>query len=186
MAQSQAVASSEAPRPLIAGRLGPLRGDIRDPRFQSFLLLWVGFTVAPILFGVDKFFNWMTYWPNYLWIGFPHFFWNVSPQNFMYFVGAVEIAAGVLVFLVPRVAPLVVTGWLGGIITNLVIISWTHGGHTTGVYWDIALRDFGLMLAALALFRLAATYAPNPLRRGKARASVGQGDAGPVSAPHAA
>jgi hypothetical protein len=52
--------------------LGPFRGDIGDPRYQGFLLLWIGFTVAPILFGVDKFFNWMTYWPKYLWVGWPH------------------------------------------------------------------------------------------------------------------
>ena len=82
----------------------------------------------------------------------------------MYAVGVVEIIAGVLVFLLPRFAPYVVAGWLGGIILNLVIISAAPGGHV--VFWDIALRDFGLLLAALALARLAATYAPNPFRRG--------------------
>src|SRR5437762_1253953 len=129
MAQVQAVARSPEQRPLIAGRLGPLRGDIRDPRFQAFLVLWAAFVVAPILFGIDKFFNWMTYWPTYLWAGFPHFFGHVSSLHFMYAVGVVEMAAGVLVFLLPRFAPYVVAAWLGGIITNLVIISAAGGGH---------------------------------------------------------
>lgn len=182
MAQSQTIPRSEAPRPLIAGRFGPLRGDPRDPRFQAYLLLWAAFTVAPLLFGVDKFFNWMTYWPKYLWVGFPHFFGHVSPLHFMYAVGVIEMAAGLLVFLLPRFAPYVVAAWLGGIVTNTVIISAVRGGHTN-VYWDIALRDFGLLLAALALARLGAVYAPNPLRRrqvrkGRARVTVGAGRVG--------
>jgi hypothetical protein len=160
----QAIARTERPQPVIAGRLGPRRGDLRSPSYQAFLLLWVGFTVAPILFGLDKFFNWMTYWPQYLWAGFPHLFGHVSSLHFMYAVGVVEMAAGVLVFLLPRFAPYVVAAWLGGIITNLVIISAARGGHGP-VFWDIALRDFGLLLAALALARLAAVHAPNPFRR---------------------
>jgi hypothetical protein len=160
------VATSQ--RPLIAGRLGPVRGSAHDPLYQAFLLLWAGFTVAPILFGADKFFNWMTYWPQYLWAGFPHLFGHVSSQQFMYGVGVVEIAAGVLVFALPRFAPYVVAGWLGGIITNLVIISAAPGRHGH-VFWDIALRDFGLLLAALALARLAAVFTVNPFRSGHAR-----------------
>jgi len=163
----QTIARIDGQRPIIAGRLGPLRGDVRNPVFQAFLLLWAGFTVAPILFGIDKFFNWMTFWPQYLWAGFPHLI-HVSPQDFMYAVGVVEIVAGVLVFLMPRFAPYVVAGWLAGIVTNLVIISAAAGGHGN-VFWDIALRDFGLLLAALALARLAAVYAPNPFRRAKAQ-----------------
>jgi hypothetical protein len=143
---------------------GRLRGSLHDPAYQAYLLLWAAFVVAPILFGVDKFFNWMTFWPKYLWIGFPHFFGHVSAQHFMYGVGVVEIAAGVMVLLLPRFAPYVVASWLGGIITDLVIYSAAEGGHTK-VYWDIALRDFGLLLAALALARLAAVYAPNAFRR---------------------
>jgi hypothetical protein len=171
----QTIVRTQQRRPIIAGRLGPLRGDIRNPAYQAFLLLWAAFTVAPILFGADKFFNWMTYWPKYLWVGFPHLFGHVPPQQFMYAVGVVEVAAGVLVFVLPRFAPYVVAGWLGGIIANLVIISAARGGHT-GVFWDIALRDFGLLLAALALARLAAVYAPNPFRRGRAYSdAVGEG-----------
>lgn len=142
----------------------PLRGDPRDPTYQAYVVLRFGFVFAPIVFGVDKFFNWMTYWPKYLWVGFPNFFGHVSPQHFMYAAGVVELTAGILVLLVPRFAPYVIAGWLGGIITNLVIYSAAVGGHT-GVYWDIALRDFGLLLAAVALARLAAVYAPNPFRR---------------------
>ena len=159
----QTITRPEREHPIIAGRLGPFPGDVRDPAFQAFILLWAAFTVAPILFGLDKFFNWMTFWPNYLWVGFPHLL-GISPQHFMYGVGVIEMAAGLLVFLMPRFAPYVVAGWLAGIITNLVIISAARGGHTN-VFWDIALRDFGLLIAALALARLAAIYAPNPFRR---------------------
>ena len=140
-----------------------LRGSFRDPTYQAFLILRTAFVAAPIIFGVDKFFNWMTQWPKYLWVGFPHFF-GVSSQHFMYGIGVIEIVAGLAVLFLPRFAPYVVAAWLGGIITNLVIYSAAEGGHTD-VYWDIALRDFGLLLAALALARLAAVYAPNPFRR---------------------
>lgn len=164
----RAVTPAEGRRPIIAGRLGPLSGNARDPLYQAFLLLWAGFTAAPILFGVDKFFNWMTFWPKYLWAGFPHLFGHVSSQDFMYAVGVVEIAAGLMVFLLPRFAPYVVAGWLGGIITNLVIISAAGHGQASA-FWDIALRDLGLLLAALALARLAAVHAPMPFRNSRNR-----------------
>jgi uncharacterized membrane protein YphA (DoxX/SURF4 family) len=135
------------------------RERLRDPAFQAYLVLRIGFVAAPFLFGLDKFFNWMTYWPKYLWIGFPNLI-SVSPQHFMYGVGVVEMLAGVLVLLLPRLAPWVVAGWLGGIVTDLVVKSIAVGGHTA-VYWDIALRDFGLMLAAIALARLSAAFAPS-------------------------
>jgi uncharacterized membrane protein YphA (DoxX/SURF4 family) len=131
---------------------------LRDPAFQAYLVLRTAFVAAPILFGIDKFFNWMTYWPKYLWIGIPNFL-SVSPQHFMYAVGVVEIAAGVLVLVWPRVGSWVVAAWLAGIVTNLIIQSIAIGGHTQ-VFWDVALRDFGLMIAALALARLAAVFAP--------------------------
>lgn len=131
---------------------------LRNPAYQAYLVLRTAFVVAPILFGIDKFFNWMTYWPKYLWIGIPNFI-SVSPQHFMYAVGVVEIAAGLLVLVWPRVGSWVVAVWLAGIVTNLVITSIAIGGHTQ-VFWDIALRDFGLMIAAVALARLAAVFAP--------------------------
>jgi len=143
---------------LSATETAPARPALRDPAYQAYLVLRTAFVAAPILFGIDKFFNWMTYWPKYLWIGIPNFI-SVSPQHFMYGVGVVEIAAGLLVLAWPRVGAWVVAAWLAGIVTNLVIVSIAIGGHTH-VFWDIALRDFGLMLAALALARLAAVFAP--------------------------
>jgi hypothetical protein len=140
---------------------------LRDPAFQAYLVLRTAFVAAPILFGIDKFFNWMTYWPKYLWIGIPNFI-SVSPQHFMYAVGVVEIAAGVLVLVWPRVGSWVVAAWLAGIVTNLIIQSIAIGGHTQ-VFWDVALRDFGLMIAALALARLAVLFAPALPLGGKSR-----------------
>jgi uncharacterized membrane protein YphA (DoxX/SURF4 family) len=127
--------------------------DWRDARYQAFALVRLAFTVAPIAFGLDKFFNVMVDWPIYLapWID------DIAPgsaQELMYVVGAIEIVAGVLVALKPRYGAYVVAGWLAGIVLNLL----THPG-----FYDIALRDFGLMLGALTLARLAAVYDP-PLR----------------------
>ena len=130
--------------------------SLREPAYQAYLVLRTAFVVAPILFGIDKFFNWMTYWPKYLWVGIPSVI-SVSPQNFMYAVGVVEIAAGLLVLIWPRIGSWVVAAWLAGIVTNLVIKSIAVGGHTQ-VFWDIALRDFGLMIAAIALARLADVF----------------------------
>lgn len=145
-----------------AGRAGALNGrdlsaagaDWRDARYQAYALMRLAFTVAPIAFGLDKFFNVMVDWPIYLapWIN------DIAPgsaQDFMYFVGATEIVAGVLVAIKPRYGAYVVAGWLAGIVLNLL----THSG-----YYDIALRDFGLMLGAITLARLASVYDP-PLRR---------------------
>ncbi|HET7406664.1 MAG TPA: hypothetical protein VFJ21_05940 [Mycobacteriales bacterium] len=133
---------------------------LRDPSYQAYLILRLAFVVAPILFGLDKYFNWMTFWPKYLWTGFSDFL-SVTPQQFMWGVGGVEILAGLLVLAVPRYAPYVVTAWLGGIVTNLIVVGATAGAHGQ-VFWDIGLRDFGLMLAALALARLASTYTSRP------------------------
>ena len=113
----------------------------------------MGFFAAPIIAGADKlFFERLVDWTQYLWPGFPHLL-NVTPERFMYGVGAVEIAAGVLVLLAPRIGSLLVAGWLAAITTNLVIL-----GVTTGKYGDIALRDFGLMLGAITLFLLATAH----------------------------
>jgi uncharacterized membrane protein YphA (DoxX/SURF4 family) len=146
------------------GRAAPVNGsadsleaaDWRDARYQAFTLLRIAFTVAPIAFGLDKFFNVLVDWPNYLapWIN------DIAPgsgQQFMYVVGAVEILAGISVALKPRYGAYVVAGWLAGIIVSLL----TYSG-----FYDIALRDFGLMLAALTLARLASIYDP-PLRLGR-------------------
>jgi len=144
------MATTQDVRPVPAAERG-LQRRLHDPSYQAFWLLRSGFFVAPVLFGIDKYFNWMTYWPKYLWSGFPHLL-SVSPQDFMYGVGAVEILAGLLVLAIPRYAAYVVAAWLAGIITNLIIISAAPG---RAVYWDIALRDLGLLIGALALGRLA-------------------------------
>ncbi len=113
------------------------------------MLLRIGFTVAPILFGLDKFAEVMIGdWPRYLAPEFNDLIPGTG-QDAMYVVGAVEIAAGVIVALSPRVGGLLVAGWLGGIIVSLLLV---------GGYADIALRDFGLLLGALALARLASAY----------------------------
>jgi hypothetical protein len=129
----------------------PQPDPIRAAAFQAFWLLRIGFTVAPILFGVDKFFNWTVHWPDYLagWIN------NIMPgsaQDFMYFVGAVEIAAGLIVAVAPVIGAPLVAAWLAGIVINLLT-------NNPPQYYDIALRDFGLMLAALTLTRLAWAFA---------------------------
>jgi uncharacterized membrane protein YphA (DoxX/SURF4 family) len=126
------------------------KGQRMNPAYQAYLLLRVGFTAAPILFGIDKFFNWMVDWTNYLapWVN------DIVPgsgQDFMYFVGAVEIAAGILVALAPRIGAYVVAAWLAGIVLNLLTAD-------PPTYYDIALRDFGLLLAALTLGRLAHAF----------------------------
>ena len=125
-----------------------------DPAFQAFTLLRIGFTVAPIVFGLDKFTNVLVNWEQYLapWVN------RLMPgtaHQFMDVVGVVEIVAGLAVAVKPRYGAYVVAAWLAGIIVNLL----TYSG-----YYDIALRDFGLMLAALTLGRLASIYDP-PLRR---------------------
>ncbi|MFF5791948.1 hypothetical protein ACFY5D_07870 [Paeniglutamicibacter sp. NPDC012692] len=112
---------------------------------QAFMLLRTIFTVAPIVFGLDKFTNLLTDWTHYL-APIATDIIPVSPQVFMYGVGIVEIAAGILVALRPKIGSLVVALWLLGIIVNLLMIP---------NYFDVALRDFGLLVGALALNRLA-------------------------------
>jgi hypothetical protein len=136
-------------------------GRWQDARFQAYALLRTGFAVAPILFGLDKFFEVLVEWPIYLapWVN------DIAPgsaQDFMYVVGGIEILAGLVVAVKPRYGAYLVAAWLGGIIVNLL----THSG-----YYDIALRDFGLLIGALALGRLAAVYDP-PLRRSAAGTSA--------------
>ena len=120
-----------------------------DPAAQAFMLLRVAFTVAPILFGLDKFAEVMiSDWPKYLAPEFNDIIPG-SAQDAMYIVGAVEIAAGLVVAFSPRFGGLLVAAWLGGIIVSLLLV---------GGYADIALRDFGLLLGALTLSRLATAY----------------------------
>jgi uncharacterized membrane protein YphA (DoxX/SURF4 family) len=126
-----------------------------DPALQSFWLLRIGFSLAPIVFGADKFANVLVNWEKYLapWIN------NISPfsaTGTMHVVGVIEVVAGIAVALKPRYGAYVVAAWLAGIVINLL----TYSG-----YYDIALRDFGLMLGALTLARLASRYDPPGLGR---------------------
>jgi hypothetical protein len=122
----------------------PVRTDVGADR--AFLLLRTVFTIAPIAFGLDKFAEVLTdNWEGYLapWIN------DIVPgsaHDAMLIVGVIEIVAGLVVAIVPRFGGLLVAGWLAGIIVSLVSL---------GEYYDIALRDFGLLVAALALALLA-------------------------------
>lgn len=119
-----------------------------DPAYGAFWILRIGFVALPLWMGIDKFFNGLTTWPDYL---AP---WLVdilpfSADSAMYVVGVIEIVAGIAIAIKPRYASYVVALWLAGIIINLL----TFSG-----FYDVALRDFGLFVAALALARLAAKY----------------------------
>jgi uncharacterized membrane protein YphA (DoxX/SURF4 family) len=131
---------------------GAAAADVGAAAHQAFWLLRIGFTVAPILFGLDKFFNWTVDWPDYL-AGWVNDVIPGSGQDWMYVVGGIEIAAGLLVLVAPRIGAFVVAAWLGGIVVNLLT-------KNPPEYYDIALRDFGLMLGALTLGRLALAVVP--------------------------
>jgi uncharacterized membrane protein HdeD (DUF308 family) len=120
-----------------------------EPGHQAFLLLRTVFTVAPVLFGLDKFANLLVDWTVYL-APVATSVVPVSAQTFMYGVGVVEIIAGILVAVRPRFGSLLVAAWLLGIIINLLIL---------GSFYDVALRDFGLLVGALALNRMATAEA---------------------------
>jgi uncharacterized membrane protein YphA (DoxX/SURF4 family) len=128
----------------------PARESVRsDPAAQAYLIMRIAFTVAPILFGLDKFANVLTDdWTRYLSSEFNSLLPG-SAATGMHLVGIVEIVAGLLVAIRPREGALIVAAWLAGIILNLLLI---------GGYGDIALRDFGLLLGALSLSRLAQAY----------------------------
>ncbi|MEO6602298.1 MAG: hypothetical protein ABIQ16_20625 [Polyangiaceae bacterium] len=138
MYQAVHVAASESVTP----------SALADPRYQAFELVHWGFVAAPVLAGVDKFLGLLANWDVYL----APTFARLSPLGIngtMQVLGVVEVAAGVLVAIKPRVGAYVVAAWLVGIILNLLLI---------GRFYDVALRDFGLCLAALALGRLSEAY----------------------------
>ena len=126
------------------------QSQLANPAYQGYLLLRIGFAVAPLLFGLDKFFNVLVDWDRYL----APFVNDLVPGNAhqaMLAVGVIEIVAGLAVALRPRFGGYLVAAWLAGIIVNLLAIP---------DYYDIALRDFGLLLGALTLARLATAYEP--------------------------
>jgi hypothetical protein len=128
----------------------------RRPAYRAYQILYIGFIVAPSLAGLDKFTNLLAKWDQYLAPSIERQL-PVSGHTFMLFVGVVEMAAAVLVATRPRIGAYVVAAWLLGIIANLLLIPG---------YFDVALRDFGLALGALALARLSEEFA------GEARPSM--------------
>lgn len=120
--------------------------DYKEPSFQAYQILRFAFTVAPILAGLDKFFNFLTNWEQYLASPFNVF---GNPHTTMMVVGVIEIIAGVGVWLKPKFFAYIIVLWLLGIIINLLLL------HN---FYDIALRDLGLLLGALALARLSSQY----------------------------
>ena len=122
------------------------------PAYQSYMLLHAGFAVLPIVAGLDKFLHLLVNWDQYL-APLATQVVPVSAHTFMLVVGVVEVAAGLLVAVRPRIGAYVVALWLWGIIGNLLLIPG---------YYDVALRDFGLSLGALALARLSREFEPKP------------------------
>ena len=132
-------------------REGEVRHDVistDSPAYQAYGILLFGFTVAPILAGADKFIGILTDWTQYLAPIFPNTL-GIDPVTFMMIVGAIEIIVGIIVFLKPSIGGYIVAAWLLGIIVNLLLL------HN---FYDIALRDLGLLLGALSLARLGSHF----------------------------
>jgi hypothetical protein len=135
----------------IADTTGPRRQigtSVHDPTYQAYQILHWGFVAAPVIAGADKFLNLLTDWDKYLAPVLGHLS-PLSSHGTMLVVGVIEMVAGLVVALVPRVGAYVVAAWLAGIIVDLLLL---------GSFLDVALRDFGLLLGALALGRLSAVY----------------------------
>jgi hypothetical protein len=126
----------------------PAQSQLSDPRYQAFEILHWGFVAAPVLAGLDKFAGLLADWDGYLSPAFARLS-PLSAHGTMLLVGAIEVMAGVLVAIRPRVGAYVVAAWLCGIMLNLLLL------HK---FYDVALRDLGLCLAALALARLSQRY----------------------------
>ena len=160
--------SARSADPAAVPDLGPARSTLRgllaeDPARQAYLVLRTAFVLAPVVAGLDKFTNWLVEWVQYLAPALSNAL-PVGPQDVMYAVGIVEVAAGVLVAVHARLGALVIAAWLTGIIINLLLIPG---------FYDVALRDLGLLLSAVALQRLASRYDPRPLGWPLRRASTG-------------
>jgi hypothetical protein len=140
----------------IAGTAGTrehLEADVHSPTYQAYQILHWGFVAAPVIAGADKFLHLLTNWDQYLAPALT----RISPlgtHGTMLVVGIVEVVAGLVVAMKPRIGAYVVAAWLLGIILDLVLL---------GSFLDVALRDFGLFLGALALGRLSAVYDAGPL-----------------------
>ena len=136
-----------------AGTHGNLEADAQSPAYQAYQILHWGFVAAPVLAGADKFLHLLTNWDQYLAPGLA----RLSPlgvHGTLLVVGVVEVVAGLVVAIKPRIGAYVVAAWLVGIILNLLLL---------GSFFDVALRDFGLFLGALALGRLSEVYDGGPV-----------------------
>jgi hypothetical protein len=130
------------------GRRDPITADVHSPAYQAYQILHVGFAALPIIAGLDKFASVLANWDKYLApVVASHL--PCSAHTFMMIVGVVEIVAGLLVAIKPRIGAYVVAAWLVSIIGNLLLL---------GGYFDVALRDFGLCLGAIALGRLSLDF----------------------------
>ena len=160
MAGTQILEPRRTPKvePRAEVRVEPVRFH-RRPAYQAFRLLQIGFTLAPILAGTDKFFHLMANWDMYL-ANRVEKLLPVSGHTFMLAAGVVEILAGLLVAIVPRIGGFVVGAWLCGIIVNLLLIPG---------FYDVALRDLGLAIGAFALGLLAREFARSEVRNEPAR-----------------
>jgi hypothetical protein len=125
-----------------------VRGEAAHER-QAYQILHWGFVALPVIAGLDKFSHFLVDWEKYLAPPIARMVGGGNAHGFMLVVGVIEVVAGLLVAVRPRIGSYVVGAWLAGIIINLLI-----SGH----YFDVALRDFGLMLGALALGRLAQVH----------------------------
>jgi hypothetical protein len=135
------------------GMHGRQEADAHDPTYQAYQILHWGFVAAPVIAGADKFLHLLANWDQYL----APSLGRISPLGThatMLVVGVIEIVAGLLVAAKPRVGAYVLAAWLAGIILNLLLL---------GSYFDVALRDFGLLLGAVSLGRLSAVYDTAPL-----------------------
>jgi hypothetical protein len=133
---------------ILSNEMAGKEAALGDPAYQAYQLLHFGFTAAPIIAGVDKFLGLLTNWDQYL----PPVVNDVlggRGHEFMYVVGVIEIIAGIGVFLKPKIFAYVVAAWLALIIVNLLLIPG---------FFDVALRDFGLLLGAVALGRLSKAF----------------------------
>ena len=131
-----------------AGAIETANTDVSNPGYQAYQILHLGFTVAPIVAGLDKFFHLLVNWDQYL----PAFVNNLTGghgHEVMLAAGVIEIVAGLGVWFKPRLFAYVVSAWLILIIANLLLVPG---------YFDVALRDFGLALGALALGRLSQKF----------------------------
>jgi uncharacterized membrane protein HdeD (DUF308 family) len=122
---------------------------VDSPSYQAYQILHIAFTVAPIVAGIDKFFHFLVNWDLYVAPIVTRTF-HLSAHTFMLGVGVIEVIAGLVVAIAPRIGGWIVGLWLCGIIINLLVM---------GAYFDIALRDLGLALGAFALARLSVDYA---------------------------